>query len=192
MIMNSINHMVPRALPALLLIILMALLSGCQTGNDPLPGGTASIPADAPDDETWSTTILFTDSTIVKAKLRVGHARRYISRMETLLDSNVYVEFYGRDGTLSATLVADSARIDDRTKDMVAYGNVHVESDVNRTTVDTDRLHWSNERRLLHSDAYVKIVDQGRGRTLEGRGFESDESLQNYKIYNASGRTIQN
>lgn len=186
--MSIISDMIPRIL---IFLALAAILSGCDSNAGRPPEGAVAIPENSPDDESWNTTILFTDSTTVKAKLRVGHARRYINTMETLLDSNVYVEFYGSDGSLSATLVADSARIDDRTKDMVAYGRVHVESDRNKTTVDTDRLHWSNDRRLLHSDAYVKVVDRGRGRTLEGRGFESDESLQNYKIYNASGRTIQ-
>src|SRR5690606_30723842 len=123
-----------------------------------------------------------------RARLMVGHARRYLGRMETLLDSGVYAEFFNSTGGVSATLLADSARIDDRTKDMVAFGSVHVKSDTNRTTVDTDRLYWDNERRILHSDAHVRVVDSARGRTIEGTGFESDESLRNYRIYRVSGR----
>jgi len=175
-------------LPILLLLALLpAFLPGC-TGEREQPRDAIIIPVDAPDDESRNATILFTDSSYTRARLQVGHARRYISRMETLLDSGVYAEFFDRDGTVSATLVADSARIDDRTKDMVAYGSVHVESDINQTTVDTDRLHWNNDQRRLHSDAYVKVVDRLRGRTIEGTGFESDESLRNYRIYRVSGR----
>lgn len=177
-------------LPLLLLAAAPFILPGCS-GEREQPASTLVIGPDAPDDESWNSTILFTDSSFTRARLQVGHARRYISRMETLLDSGVYVEFYNSEGVISATLVADSARIDDRTKDMVAYGKVHVQSDANRTTVDTDRLNWSNDRRLLHSDAYVKVVDAGRGRTIEGTGFESDESLRNYSIYRVSGR-VQN
>lgn len=177
-------------LPFFLLAFVPFILPGCS-GEREKPTSTIVIGPDAPDDESWHSTMLFTDSSFTRARLQVGHARRYISRMETLLDSGVYVEFYNNEGLISATLVADSARIDDRTRDMVAYGKVHVKSDINKTTVDTDRLNWSNDRRLLHSDAYVKVVDAGRGRTIEGTGFESDESLRNYSIYRVSGR-VQN
>jgi hypothetical protein len=88
-------------------------------------------------------------------------------------------------------VVADSARIDDRTSDMTAFGSVHVVSETRRTVVDTDRLFYDAKGRRLHSDAFVNIVDSLRGRTLKGTGFESDESLQNYTIYNVSGRTMQ-
>jgi len=174
----------------ILLLMTTFVLASCAP-EERAPQNPVYIPPDAPDDESWNSTILFTDSVATKARLKVGHARRYLTRMETLLDSGVYIEFYARDGSLSATLIADSARIDDRTKDMSAYGTVHVVSDRNKTTVDTDYLNWSNERRLLYSDAQVKVMDRGRGRFLEGKGFESDESLHNYKINNASGRTFQ-
>ncbi len=182
----------PLLVAMLLATMLLALgglaLAGCE--ETPAPRNPVVVPDGAPDDESWNTTILFTDSTMLKARLKLRHARRYISRMETLLDSGVYVEFYDNAGALNATLIADSARIDDRTKDMVAYGAVHVESKRSKTIVDTDRLHWDNASRKLHSDAYVKVVDRMRGRMLQGTGYQSDEGLRNYTIYNVSGSTI--
>jgi LPS export ABC transporter protein LptC len=170
-------------------LLACCVLAGCQREVEQ-PQNLVNIPPGAPDDESWNTTILLTDSVTTKAKVKVGHARRYIAKMETLLDSGVYVEFYAPDGSLSATLIADSARIDDRTKDMSAFGAVHVNSDRNKTTVDTDLLNWSNSRRRLFSDAHVKVVDRVRGRMLEGTGYESDEALQHYNIHSASGRTF--
>ncbi|MEP7219213.1 MAG: LPS export ABC transporter periplasmic protein LptC, partial [Bacteroidota bacterium] len=164
-------------IPLALLLIALGHVTGCASKPE-APREVINISKDAPENESWRTTILFTDSARTKARLVVGHARKYASKMITLLDSGVYVEFYDIDGSISATLIADSARVDDRTKDMVAYGAVHVQSDRNKTTVDTDELNWSNDRRLLHSDAHVKIVDGMRGRTLEGKGFESDEGLK--------------
>jgi LPS export ABC transporter protein LptC len=177
-------------IPLALLLISLGHFTGCASKPE-APREVINISKDAPENESWRTTILFTDSARTKARLVVGHARKYASKMITLLDSGVYVEFYDIDGSISATLIADSARVDDRSRDMVAYGAVHVQSDRNKTTVDTDELNWSNERRLLHSDAHVKIVDGMRGRTLEGKGFESDEGLKNYRIFNASGRTTR-
>ena len=174
-------------LPLALLLMMPLLHAGCSSGDEK-PQEHVTIPVDAPDDESWHTTILFTDSVRMKARLTVGHARRYVNKMQTLLDSSVYVEFYDGKGEINATLIADSARIDDRTKDMVAYGNVHVNSDNNLRTVDTDQLHWSNDRRVFFSDKRVKIVDRRKDQVIEGVGFESDDALSTYKIFNASGQ----
>jgi LPS export ABC transporter protein LptC len=171
-------------------LALLALATGCQKPESETPQIVAQIPQNAPTEESWNATLLFTDSNWTKARLQVGHARKYATRLETLLDSGVYVEFYNRDGGINVTLLADSARIDDRNGDMTAYGSVHVQSTANRTIVDTDRLYYDNRKRLLHSDTWVKIVDSARGRALQGVGFESDEGLRNYKIFNVSGRTL--
>jgi LPS export ABC transporter protein LptC len=173
-------------------IVLLALtLASCDNPEQDQPRTVAQIAPDAPAEESRNTTLLFTDSSWTRARMQVGHARKYTSRGETLLDSGVFVEFFNPDGSVNVTLVADSARIDDRTSDMTAFGSVHVVSETRRTVVDTDRLFYDAKGRRLHSDAFVNIVDSSRGRTLKGTGFESDESLQNYTIYNVSGRTMQ-
>lgn len=174
-------------LPLVLCVLLSLSHGGCASGDDK-PQEHVVIPVDAPDDESWHTTILFTDSVRMKARMTVGHARRYVNKMQTLLDSSVYVEFYDAKGAINATLIADSARIDDRTKDMVAYGNVHVNSDNNLRTVDTDQLHWSSDRRKFFSDKPVKIIDRRDDRVIQGVGFESDDALSTYTIFNASGQ----
>jgi hypothetical protein len=67
---------------------------------------------------------------------------------------------------------------------------VHVNSTVNKVTVDTDHLNWSNARRHFYSDARVKVLDRGKGRLIQGVGFDSDESLHSYNIHGVSGRTF--
>lgn len=179
-----------RIRPAVRIAMFLGALLLCSCGTDEgnAPKNPVVIPKDAPDKESWRTTIVLTDSSWTRAVMEIGHARQYVSRMETLLDSGVYVQFYDRDGKLTATLVADSARIDDRTKDMAAFGRVHVNSAENGRVVDTERLFFDNARRRLHSDAYVKVV--GTDRTYEGVGFESDESLSDFVIYKFKGRII--
>ena len=176
-------------------MVAVALLSTAVVSCGEEEKGTTSaeavIPKDAPDTESWNTTLILTDSTWTRAKMEIGHARQYVAKMETLLDSGVYVRFYDRDGALNATLVADSARIDDRTRDMAAFGRVHVHSGRTRRVIDTERLYFDNERRLLHSDAPVLIVDSARGQTVNGVGFESDEGLTRYKIYRVTATRNQ-
>lgn len=188
------HHFRPTSRVLARLFVLVATLpaavaGGCGKENEPAIN-QAKIARDAPDEESWSATIIFADSSWTKARLQVGHARKYYARGETLLDSGVYVEFYASDGTRNATLVADSARVDDRTSDMVAYGAVHVESTGGARIIDTDRLNYDHEGERVHSDARVTIVDNVKGQTLRGVGFTSNLSLTRYEIYRITG-TVQ-
>jgi LPS export ABC transporter protein LptC len=167
--------------------MLVSVIAGCSSEEPAAPSNTIEIQPGAADQESWNTTLRFTEDGRMKVRLLTGHARKYRDRMETILDSGVYVEFYDPDGGLNATLLADSARIDDRTQDMSAYGTVHVDSRRNQTTVDTERLYYERESGTLHSDAWVRVDDEGRGRRIQGVGFKSDEALQNYTIYKPSG-----
>jgi LPS export ABC transporter protein LptC len=169
-------------------ILLVALLAGCEPEAGP-PANAPVIDANAPDQESRNTTLIVNDSNWTKVRLQTGRARKYTSKMETLLDSGVYVEFFDRNGATNATLIADSARIDDRSGDMSAYGAVHVESPTKKTTVDTERLFYKSKEHRLRSDAHVSIKDDLKGRTLQGVGFESDDALQNYTIFKPVGRT---
>ena len=169
-------------------LLLLLLLTACESERPgPDPNAPVINPED-PDQVTRNTTLIVNDSNWTRIRLQTGRARKYQSRMETLLDSGVYVEFFDRDGSINATLIADSARIDDRTGDMSAYGTVHVDSPTNKTTVDTEQLFYVSAEHMLRSRSHVRIVDNLKGRNLEGIGFESDEALKNYKIFKATGR----
>ena len=169
--------------------LLLLLLVGCESERPgPDPNAPVINPED-PDQVTRNTTLIVNDSNWTRIRLQTGRARKYQSRMETLLDSGVYVEFFDRDGSINATLIADSARIDDRTGDMSAYGTVHVDSPANKTTVDTEQLFYLANEHRLRSRSHVRIKDDLKGRTLEGIGFDSDDKLQEYTIFKVTGRT---
>lgn len=171
----------------LLLPLLLALVS-CERDAAPTPANSVDIADDAPDQESWNTTLAITEGGSARVRLVAGHVRRYLDEMETLLSGGVYVEFFDQSGGLNATLLADSARIDDRTQDMSAFGAVFVDSRRNQTTVETERVYYSKSAGELHSDSFVQIRDDARGRTIRGVGFRSDEALRNYTIYKVTGR----
>lgn len=172
-----------------LLFPLLLLVTACGRDAAAPPANGPVIGSDDADQVTRNTTLIVNDSNWTRIRLQTGRARKYQSRMETLLDSGVYVEFFDRDGSINATLIADSARIDDRSGDMSAFGSVHVDSPANRTTVDTEQLFYLSKEHRLRSESRVKIKDDLKGRTLEGIGFESDEALKNYTIFKVTGRT---
>src|SRR5439155_18767708 len=122
----------------------------------------------------------FTSEGKTRAVLFAKRIRNYQRKSYTLLDSGVTVDFFDREGKHSSRLTSQTARVDDNTKNMIAYGNVHIVSD-SGTIVDTDSLMWQNAAAKLKSDAFVHIQEPS-GRVTSGRGFESDQSLSNYAI----------
>jgi LPS export ABC transporter protein LptC len=105
---------------------------------------------------------------------------------ETYLDGGLQVEFYSRSsGKRVSFLTADSAKIDDRTKNMLAWGHVVVIGDSSHSRLETSILHWDNKTQKLYSTEFVKITSPGE--KLQGYGFESDQNLTNYKIFKVSG-----
>jgi LPS export ABC transporter protein LptC len=139
-----------------------------------------------PDQKSWDVEVLFFDSSRTKAVLQANRARIYNDRMETLLDGGLKVEFMSKEtGRRVSVLTADSARIDDKTRDMLARGNVVVVSDSTGTRLETELLEWNNETRKLYSTEFVTITTPSE--RLQGYGFESDQTLTNYTIKRVRG-----
>lgn len=140
----------------------------------------------APDQVSWNIEVFFIDSSYTKAKLNSDVGRMYFEDKKTCLDGNVKVEFYSQEtGQRTTLLTADSAEIDDATKNMYAHGNVVVYSDSSKTRIETQALHWDNKTQLFYSKEFVTIDSPSE--KIQGYGFESDQTLKNNKIFKVSG-----
>lgn len=139
-----------------------------------------------PDQISYNTEVAFVDSSFTKAILNAGRARVYKANNETLLDSSVKVRFFTKDDNKkNSVLTCDSARIDENTNNMFAYGNVIVRSESQNMTLKTSVLEWKNYQQRLYSTEYVEIITEHE--ILRGYGFESDPDLKDYRIFNISG-----
>lgn len=140
----------------------------------------------APDQVSWNVEVFFIDSSYTKAKLNADMGRVYFDEKKTYLDGHVKVEFFSAEtGQRTTLMTADSAEIDDGTRNMLARGNVVIYSDSSRTKVETSVLHWDNKTQMFYSQEFVKI-DSPKEK-IQGYGFESDQTLKNNKIYKVSG-----
>jgi LPS export ABC transporter protein LptC len=134
-----------------------------------------------PSQESWNSRITFTDSGKTKALLWSGHIRIFTESQETLLDSNLIVDFYDENQVKSSTLTSKRGRVDDATQNLWAKDSVLVVSD-SGVTIQTEELMWRNRDRKIVSDKFVTILSPKE--KIQGYGFESDQNLRNYVIYN--------
>ncbi len=171
-------------------LLLLVGLVAIQSCDEPIqkinPKADTLITDVTPDQTGWNVKVYFLDSSLTKAILNAGRTRVYQKRFETVLDEGLEVEFFSTEtGKRVSHLTADSAIVDDRSKNIVAKGHVVIIADSSQTKLETSVLHWNNKTRKLYSTEYVKITSATE--TLEGWGFESDENLTNYKVYKVKG-----
>lgn len=89
------------------------------------------------------------------------------------------VLFHDEAGGVSSTLVADEGSIYSRNEDLVARGHVVVRTS-DSTKLETDSLAWSNQRRLVRTDADL-VIETPKGR-IAGKGLVSDAGLNRIDI----------
>jgi LPS export ABC transporter protein LptC len=164
------------------ILFLISLLLAASCSNQKVkPSVDPSLSVEElPAQESWDATVFFSDSGRTTAILKAGHLRMFSDRKETLLDEGVKVDFYDENEIKTSTLTSEKGRVDDATRDLYAIDSVVVEND--SVTIRTDELKWRNSDKKIASDKFVTIISPKE--KIQGYGFESDQHLQNYVIYN--------
>ena len=170
-------------------IVCLVLLSCFENPpkKDPIVKDTLD-PLMIPTHEIWDFSTAFSDSTRFRALLKAGKARVFESRNETLLDSNVYVQFMNAQSKPAGYLTAKTATINEENRNMFAKGNVYVRSDSTNTTLTTPSLMWKEEERQFYTKDRIHI--QTPTEVIDGYGMESDIWLKNYRIFKVSGTKV--
>jgi len=168
--------------------LLAALLASAGCGERAGPAVVPLPPSALPSQESWRSTVTFTDSARVKAVLWAGHIAEYQGDRTTLLDDSVHVDFFDETGRHTSTLTARRGKVNDATQDFEARDSVVVISD-SGSTMRTDRLYWTNADRTIHTDAFVDITSPTEH--ITGTGMVSDQDLKNYRIFRVTGQAVK-
>ena len=174
-----------KRFPAWCTMVLILSIPGCEEKMK--PSVVALNQGVLPSQESWRSTVTFSDSAKVKAVLWAGHISVYSPSQYTLLDDSLHVDFYDELEKHSSLLTARRGKVDDRTQDFEAHEHVVVTSD-SGTVLTTERLYWNNAKRQISTDAFVDIVSPKEH--IMGQGMVSDQSLKNYKIFKVTGRAV--
>ena len=139
-----------------------------------------------PSQESWNSTIIFTDSGRVRAILKANHIMVFQNKNITILNQGFRVDFFDESGKHTSYLIADSGAVNELTNNLKAFGKIVAVSDEG-TKIETTEMFWDNKRKKIRSNAFVRITSSEE--ILEGYGFEADQDLKNYVIYKVSGET---
>ena len=167
-------------------LYLMVSLLSCFSCHSLSETNTNKSSIKVMDNEMWNPLIILTqkEKKIVKARSE----KLYKNNNDlALLVGDVEVDFYNEEGSRISMLYADSARINERTNDLNAIGNVFVVSD-SGYTLSTNQLSWNNGYKMIMSEDSVTFTTS-EGDTLHGVGFESDSDLEEWRIFKPFGIT---
>ncbi len=164
----------------LIILCLSSLLTACKEENLK-PQVDKNFNTDSsPVQESWNAKIFFSEEGKLKAVLHAKYLRMYDKPKITLLD-DVKIDFYDKNEVKTTTLTSKHGKVDDITKNMYAIKDVVAVND-SGVTLSTQELMWRNSDRKITSDKYVTLISKTED--IKGYGFESDQSLKNYTIYN--------
>ena len=96
----------------------------------------------------------------------------------------IYVEKFDTLFHSEASIKADTAYYFDKKGLWHLIGNVEVES-LQGEQFDTSELFWDQKKEKVYSDKYIRI--QQKEQIITGVGFESNQNMTRYKIFNSQG-----
>jgi LPS export ABC transporter protein LptC len=168
-----------------LLCAAVFMLSGCEEKTKPSVLSTVDSRT-LPQQESWNSTITVSDSGRITAIILAGYIRVFESDRKTHMSQGVKVRFFNTQGIQTSVLTSEEGDVDEMTNNLEARKNVVVVSS-DLSCMTTEQLFWDNKRQLIYTPAYVQITSEKD--KLQGHGFESDQSLKNYRIFRVTGQS---
>ena len=162
----------------------VTLLAGCGGGKKLSGSGVSGA---VPDSEVEDFMVTETDSGRTEWTLFAKQAATFTAK-DLVTARTVRIDFFGEDGRKSSELVAREGELYQRSRDMIARGNV-VLLTTEGWRMSTEELHFLNGKRRITSDKLVRVEKEGS--ILEGVGFESDPNLEHFEFQHQVRATVQ-
>ena len=168
------------------LAVLSTLITACEEKIKPSVLSTVDSRT-IPQQESWNSHIVVSDSGLIRATIDAGYLRVFEGSQQTHMSEGVVVHFFNSQGVQTSVLTSKEAIVDENTNNLEALGNVLVVSP-DSTKLWTEHLYWDNQKQLVHTPEFVRIVSPKE--RLQGHGFESDQNLHHYRIFHVTGQAV--
>ncbi len=163
-------------------LIALAFLFSCSKEKIQPQVEKSIIQGEIPSNESWNSKMTFSDGGKIKAILYSNHIKMFDEQKFTLLEG-VKINFYNKEQKNTSWLSSIRGKVNDRTKDMYAIDSVVALND-SGTVLKTSELMWRNSDQKIITDKFVTITSPKE--IIQGFGLESDQYLENYKIFNVT------
>ena len=139
-----------------------------------------------PDMRTLGVTTLVSDSGMIRYKIITDEWLIYSQRNPPFwaFEKGVYLEKFDTLFHVDASIKADTAYYYEPKKLWELRGNVHIQSQ-RGDKFDTELMFWDQNKEKIYSDRFIRIEQVDK--ILTGYGFESNQQMTEYQIYNNTG-----
>ena len=150
----------PSAIPAsprevLFLSLLLLTLSSCKNDLDSV--AAVDLHADGPDRTSTDVEYFYSDSAIVRNRLRAARVEEYMTKPErTELSGGIELVFFTVNGAEGSKLTAQRGTIRSAERLMRVAGDV-VFVNTKGETLRTEELHWVQDSAIIRTDKPVTI-----------------------------------
>ncbi len=170
-----------RITTTIIVVVMLFYLVSCKDKNDNVVAFQYD-PEVVPTMITDSFTTLISDSGITRYKLIADKWMVFDKAKDPFqyFPSGIYLERFTPDFEIEAIVLADTAWYYNERELWHLKSNVQVEN-MQGEEFDSQELFWDGKDGRVYSDSYIEIK---RGNTrIKGYGFESNESMTNYRIF---------
>lgn len=165
-------------------LLLAVLLPGCK--NDMQEARLVTARANTQIEQGKNVTIRYSDHGKIKIKAEAKTLTRFnTDRPYMEFSDGIKVSFYSVDGQVSTTMVADYASAVESSSIMTARKNVEV-INAKGEKLNTEELIWDEQKKVLYSNAFVKITTAEE--IIYGNGMEANEDFSDYVIKKITGK----
>lgn len=173
----------------LFLHVVLIGASGCgNPAKENRSPETSFIGLNHPVQESWAVRMTLTESGIRRGIIEAGHGAEYRKNRgsEHHLDQGIRLYLFDINGHITTTITAQEAVIHDN-MDIEAQGNVVITSG-GTTVIKTEYVKRTAKDRMIRSTRLVTITKPDE--TIRGKGFESDQDLKKYRIFQGSAEAF--
>ncbi|MFW5774110.1 MAG: LPS export ABC transporter periplasmic protein LptC [Tangfeifania sp.] len=160
------------------------LFSGCENNIEEIKA--FSTTENLPLQEATNFETLFTDSGEVRFSLKAPRLFRYETGGKPFVEFTEGIELvkYDADQNIISSITADYAKQFPNEDKWEAKNNV-VATNLEGDTLKTEHLIWEEKTEKIYTEEFVKIIRPDQ--IITGIGFESDQSLENWRIKKPKG-----
>jgi len=169
------------------MIVFLFLLAGC--GNDFETVNAITHSYTGPVMSAKNIEVVFSDSGKIQAKVYSVLLNRY-SSPESYMEfpRGFKVNIFDSALRTETSIVANYGKRKEYSRIMEARGNVIVRNEVKKQQLNTEKLTWDENRRMIFTSEPVKITTLDK--VVFGKGLRSNESFSDYTILHVYGQMM--